>query len=50
MFIGVVLLAAAVSALLINRIWCKKDREEIKRLKEEIAHRELKKAKRKDIK
>lgn len=49
MFIGVVLLAAAVSALLINRIWCKKDREEIKRLKEEIAHRELKKAKRKDI-
>ena len=45
-FIGMTILAAAISALLIDRFWCRKDRAEIKRLKEEIKNRELKKAKR----
>ncbi len=37
--------AAAVSALLINRIWCKNDHAEVRRLRDEIQKREEKKRK-----
>ncbi len=40
------LIAAAVSALLIDRVWCKADREEVKRLKAEIEKREERKSRR----
>ncbi len=41
-YVGIVgsLLAAAVSAILIDRIWCKNDRQEIKSLQAEISKRE----------
>ncbi len=44
--IAVTVAVAALSAILIDRIWCKNDRAEIKRLKAEIARREEKKSKR----
>jgi len=44
--VGATIAAAAVSALLIDRIWCRYDREEIKRLKAEIEKRENHKSKR----
>lgn len=44
--IAVTIAAAALSAILIDRVWCKHDRAEIKRLKAEIARREEKKSKR----
>ncbi len=45
--IGGTLVAAAVAALLIDRTWCKHDRQEIKKLQAEIKKREERKADRK---
>ncbi|MBE7016876.1 MAG: hypothetical protein E7420_01775 [Ruminococcaceae bacterium] len=47
MTIAGIIVAALIALLLIDRIWCKSDKQEIKQLKAEIAKRESKKAERK---
>ena len=46
MTIAGIVVAALIALLLIDRIWCKSDKQEIKQLKAEIAKRESKKAER----